>query len=547
MKRALIGVLLAVATGLLVLVGCARPTTNSAEKQVLRLSAQAPLATIDLAQATGYGQTGNVFEGFYRLGANGQPVAGLAQSGTVSPDGLTWTFTLRPNLKWSDGSVLTAQDFVYSWRRTITPATKSPYAYLFNGIKNATQINAGTAAPSTLGIRATDARTVVVTLDQPIAYFKVLMAYPLFAPQSEAAVTQYGKAYGTKAANMVYSGPFKVTGWTGTGDTWAFVKNPYYWDKQKVLLDQITYQVVENAATGLSLYQTGKLDMTPLAANQVPKYKTDPAFQAYPYAQVAWLAYNYAAKDSQVKAAVSNQDIRLAFSHALDRTALTQKALGNGSTVPLGFVASGLAKNPRTGVDFAKEATAPGTLNYAPGTARTLWLKGLAALGERQLTLELLVANDDALQNTAATYVKAQLEKELPGLTLNLRAVPGAMARQLQQSGDFDLALGSWGADFNDPISFLQIPLPTTSNNYGHFDDPAYTALVTKASTTDANDPTARWADLVQAATRFNATQGFTPLYQTVTAFLQQPSVKGIVHNTAGTQWSYKTAYVVQK
>lgn len=215
-----------------VLVACGNQSSSSKKPQVLNLAAEAPLPTIDLAKSTGYGQTGNIYESFFRLGKNGKATPGLAKTATESRDGKTWTFKLR-DAKWSNGDKIKAQDFVYSWRRTLTPSTKAEYAYLFEGIKNATAINQGKMNPNKLGIEATDDKTVVVHLDKPIAYFKILMAYPLFAPQNQKAVEKYGKKYATKSEYMVYSGPFKLKNWNGTGNKWTFVKNNQYWDKKK--------------------------------------------------------------------------------------------------------------------------------------------------------------------------------------------------------------------------------------------------------------------------------------------------------------------------
>lgn len=529
----------------LVLAACGQPaSTTKTPQQILKLSATAPLATIDLAQATGYGQTGNVYEGLYRLGTNGKATAGLASAGTVSADGLTWTFKIRPTAKWSNGQAITAQDFVYSWRRTITPSTKSPYAYLFASIKNGKAIAAGQAKPETLGVTAKDEKTLVVTLEKPIAYFKVLMAYPLFAPQNQQVVERYGKQYATKSQYMVYSGPFKISNWNGTGNTWQFVKNPYYWDKQAVKLNKITFQVVESPTTGVSLYDTGKLDLTPLAVDQVAKYQKSKDFKSYAYSYVSWLQYNFAAKDATVKKALTNRDIRLAISQSLDRARLTQKALGNGSSVPTGFVPTALASDPQTGTDFAKQQGVAGTVNFDLKSAKKHWATGLQAVGATKLNLELLVSNDDPAQTTTATYLKGQLEKELSGLTITLRSVPSTLVSQLAQAGDFDMMLGGWGADFNDPISFLEIPESGTFYNYGKYNNPAFDALVTRAGDADANDDAARWQDLIEAAKIINTDQAVTPLYQRVTAYLQKPGVTNLVHNTAGTQWGYKYAYM---
>ena len=205
----------------ILLVACGKSTGENS-KQVLNLSTTGPLDTIDISKSTGYGQTGNVFESFYRLGKDGKVTPGLAKSGQVSQDGKTWTFTLR-DAKWSNGDKITAQDFVYSWKRTIDPKTASPYAYLFYDVKNAQAINEGKMSADKLGIKAEGDNKVVITLDRPISYFKVLMTYPLFGPQSEKVVQKYGKKYGTNSKYMVYSGPFKVKDWNGTSDKWSFV------------------------------------------------------------------------------------------------------------------------------------------------------------------------------------------------------------------------------------------------------------------------------------------------------------------------------------
>lgn len=525
-----------------VLTACGK--SSSAPKQVLNLSAAAPLDTIDISKAMGYGQTGNVYESFFRLGKNGKTVPGLAKSSRVSKDGLTWTFNLR-NANWSNGDKIIAQDFVYSWRRTIDPKTKSQYAYLFSGIKNANQINAGNAKASTIGIKAAGKRTVVVTLDKPIAYFKILMAYPLFAPQNQKVIDEYGKKYATKSQYMVYSGPFKIQNWNGTGNKWQFVKNDQYWDKKVVKLQKINYTVVSDTTTGLDLYQQKKLDLTPLANQQVKNYKTDKAFREYPYSYVSFLKYNQKDANAQRRAAFNNKHIRLALSLSIDRQALTKKVLGDGSQTPTGFVATDLARDPKTGEDFAKEQVVKNTVNYNPKLAKQYWAKGLREAGIAKLNFTLLAGADQTATSPLTQYLKAQWQKELPGLTVSLKAVPTQqIAYQQSAKGNFDVLVSGWGADFNDPISFLQIPMTGTSYNYGGYSNKRYDALVKRANNQDANNPDTRWQDLVNAAKLLNADQGMTPLYQQVTAYLQRSDVKGIVHNTAGTQWNYKTAYI---
>lgn len=541
-KKKIVGLVMALGLAGLFLTACGKQQETS-KQQELRLSASAPLDTIDISKATGYGQTGNVFESFYRLGKNGQPTAGLAKKATVSADGLTWTFTLR-NAKWSNGDQITAQDFVYSWRRSLTPKTASPYAYLFSGVKNADAISKGKLPVEQLGIKALDNKTVEISLEKPIAYFKVLMAYPLFGPQNQKVVEKYGKKYATNSKYMVYSGPFVIKDWTGTSDKWSFQKNPNYWDKKQVKLDKISYKVVSNPNTGYELYQQDKLDMTPLSSQQVKNYKNSSEFKQYPYSYVAFLAYNFNATNAANKKALNNQNIRRALSLALDRKVLTKKVFGDGSQVPTGFVANDLAKNPQTGVDFAKEQAVTKTVAYDANLAKKYWRKGLAETGLKELTFNILASSDTSTNDALTQYLQSQYTKVLPGLKVKVQNIPGKSALERARKGEFDIYVSGWGGDFNDPITFLQIPLTGTSYNYGNYSNSEYDRLIAKATNEDANDKLARWNDLVAAAKLFNSQQGVSPLYQQTTAYLQKKRVKGIIHNTAGTQWNYKYAYL---
>ena len=516
---------------------------SAAQSGTLNLSTTAPLDTIDISKSTGFGQTGNVFESFYRLGKNGKPTAGLAKTGTVSKDGKTWTFKIRDS-KWSNGDPIVAQDFVYSWRRSLNPKTASPYAYLFSGVKNADAIIAGKKSPNALGISAPDKKTVVVKLNRPIAYFKVLMAYPLFGPQNEKVVKKYGNRYATEAQYQVYSGPFKIKGWNGTNDTWSFVKNNDYWDKKSVKLNKIHYQVVKSNNTGYQMYQQGKLDLTPLSSEQVKNLKSNNDFTQYPYSLVRFLLYNFKDKNAVNRKALNNKNIRLALSLSIDRDIVTKKVLGNGSTLPKGFVANDLAANPKTGIDFAKEQAVKNTVDYNPALAKKYWQKGLQEIGQKSLTFDVLSSNDEADSDQLTQYLQSQWTKELKGIKINITNIPDKSTTSRAQQGNFDIYLSHWGGDFNDPMTFMQIPMTGTSYNYGKWSNSEYDNLVKKAGNQDANNPDTRWNDLISAAKIVNSNQAITPIYQQTTAYLQNKRVHGIIHNTAGTQWSYKYAYV---
>ncbi|WP_439819664.1 peptide ABC transporter substrate-binding protein [Lactiplantibacillus plantarum] len=548
-KRSVLAVVMSLVL-VTVLAACGKHNSQSsgngkyASSQVLNLSYPSSLDSIDISNMSGYGSTGNIFESLYRLGKNGSITPGLAKSTKVSKDGKTYTFTIR-NAKWSDGSKITAQDFVYSWKRTVTPATKSQYAYLFSGVKNADEIVAGKKSPSTLGVKAQGEHTFIVTLDKPITYFKKLMTYPLFGPISEKAVKKWGSKYATKAQYMLYSGPFKLTGWTGTNNSWQFVKNNQYWDKKAVHLQKINYTVNESTTTTLNLFQEKKLDLTQLASEQVKNMKSSSDYTTYPYSITAFLVYNFQDSNATIKKALNNAKIRQAISLSINRKTLVKNVIGDASTVSKTFVPQDLVKDAKTGKDFADESTVKNSTSYNKALAQKLWKQGLKETGIKKLSIQLLASNDEP-NKPISQYLKSALEKNLDGLTANLSNIPSKVASSRAQSGDFDLYLSGWGADFNDPISHLQIMTNNSGYNYGKYNSSTYNALVNKAQNQDANDTSARWQDMINAEKTIMKDQGITPLYQTVYSYLQNPKVKGIIHNTAGTQWNYKYAYIAK-
>lgn len=336
----------------------------------------------------------------------------------------------------------------------------------------------------------------------------------------------------------------KIKGWNGTNDTWSFVKNNDYWDKKVVKLNKINYQVVKSNNTGYQMYQQGKLDLTPLSSEQVKNLKSNQDFTQYPYSLVRFLLYNFKDKNQINRAALNNKNIRLALSLSIDRDVVTKKVLGNGSTLPTGFVANDLASNPKTGEDFAKEQSVNNTVDYNSALAKKYWKKGLQEIGQKNLTFDVLSSNDEADSDQLTQYLQSQWTKELKGLKINITNIPEKSSDSRAQQGNFDIYLSHWGGDFNDPMTFMRIPMTGTSYNYGKWSNATYDNLVRKAGNEDANNPEKRWNDLVKAAKIVNGNQAITPIYQQTTAYLQNKRVHGLIHNTAGTQWSYKYAYV---
>lgn len=359
-----------------VLAACGNSSNNDAKTQILNLASTSQISTLNISTSTGYGSTGNAFSSFYKLGEKGKAIPDLAKSATTSKNGKTWTFHLR-KAKWSNGKYITANDFVYSWRRTVNPKTKAGYAYLFNNVENGEAISNGQMSPNKLGIHALNKQTVQIKLNRPIAYFKTLMAYPLFGPQSQAIVNKYGDKYGTNSKYMVYSGPFSIEGWNGTNDKWSYVKNNNYWDAKNIKLRKINYTVVANPTTSLNLYNQGKIDVTALSSEQLKNYKTNPEMHDYSYSMTTFLRYNFKDPDEQNRRIINNLNIRKAISLAIDRNQLNESILGFRTKKITGFVPYGLSNDPKTGKDFADQQGDSNSLAYNQKLAKRYYEKGL--------------------------------------------------------------------------------------------------------------------------------------------------------------------------
>lgn len=515
------------------------PASASAasSKKALNWSIPSELSTIDPSKVTdtyGGDMVSNTLEGLYRLGKNSKIESGMAKKTTVSDDGLTYTFTLRSNNKWSNGDPVTAQDFVYSWQRTVDPKTASSYAYLFDGIKNANDIMAGSKAPETLGVKAQGKYKLIVMLEKQIPYFKLLMGFDVFFPQNQKAVEKYGDKYGTAAKYMVYNGPFKMVGWDGSNLKWKLVKNNSYWDKKNVKLKQINFQVTKSTTTSYNLYQANKLDQTNLSAEQARQLKNQSGYTVLKQARTNYLEFN------QTMPIFQNQKIRQAISYAINRKPLANTVIGGGSTPAKSVVSSGLAS--RDGVDFVNAAKTSVGTTYNKKKAQQLLQEGLKEIGKDSLSFTLLGDDTDASKKITE-YLQSQIEANLPGTKVTVENVPFKTRVTRSQNTDFEVVVSSWQADFSDPISFLDMFTSNNSYNFGKWKNADYDKLITASKTTDATDPAKRWDDLVAASKLLNEDQGVVPLVQINTPQMIRPDVKGLIQNTAGITNNWKNVY----
>ncbi|KRL00538.1 peptide ABC transporter substrate-binding protein [Liquorilactobacillus capillatus] len=511
---------------------------DSSSKQVLNWDETAELPTMDLSKATdrvSFDALNNTNEGLYRLGKDSKIEPGIATKTTVANDGLKYTFNLRKDAKWSNGDKVTAKDFVYSWQRTVKPSTGSQYAYLFSGIQNADDITAGKKSASTLGVKAEGNYKLVVTLDKRVPYFKLLMGFPSFYPQSQKAVDKYGSKYGTASKYMVYNGPFELTKWTGSNLSWTLKKNNDYWDKKNVKLSAINYKVNKSNSTGYNLYQSGKLDMTYLNSEQAKQLADSKELVIRHGASTFYLEYNQTKKEFQ------NKKIRQALSLVINRKQFTGKVLGDGSTVAKGLVASDMAKH--NGKDFADDAYVKDATANDVTKAKKLWSEGLKELGVKELSFALLSDDTDKAKDSTE-FLQSQIEENLAGAKVSVSNVPFKTRLDRSVKGNFDVVVTAWSADFADPISFLDLLTSDNSYNNGKWKNAEYDKLIESSKSTNAGNTTKRWNDLVQAHKVLMEDQGISPLYQQANATMLKSKVKGVIYNAAGVNYNFKDAYI---
>lgn len=538
----------------IVLAGCSTGGTSStgesssgsgtaAAEQIFNVVVQQEMPSADLSLATdtiSFSALNNVYEGLYRLDADSKPEpAGAAELAEVSEDGLTYKLKLREDAKWSNGEPVTAADYVFGWQRTVSAETGSEYAYLFAPVTNAEAITAGEKDASELGIKAVSDYELEITLTTPTPYFQYLLAFPSFFPQSQAVVEDNGDQYASTSDNAVYNGPFVLAGFDGPGtDTeWSYEKNDQYWDKETVKLDTINVSVVKESSTSLNLFQDGQADDVILTGELAQQMANDEAFVSEPLARTSYIELNQREEDSPFR----NEDLRKAISYAIDRDALVTSILGDGSLASTGLIPKGMTFNPTDNTDFVDEAES--VIEYDQEKAKEHWEKAKEALGIDSLSFEILASDTDSTKK-AIEYIQSAIQDTLDGVKVSLSPVPFSVRLDRSNSGDFDVVMGGWGADYADASSFTDLFVTDNSYNRGRWTSEEYDAAVKSSATTNAGNPDARWQDLLDAEKIIMDQQGVIPVYQNVEAHLRALKVKGVVSHGAGAQYDYKWAVI---
>ncbi|PFM65453.1 peptide ABC transporter substrate-binding protein [Bacillus cereus] len=509
-----------------------------ADKQSIHFSYIAEIPTMDVIKATdgeSMNVMRNVFEGLYTLGEGNKPISGVAKTHDVSADKKTYTFHLREDAKWSNGTPVTAEDFVFSWQRAVNPETAAEYAFLFFDIKNAKKINNKELPVDELGIKAIDKKTLEVQLEHPVPYFVSLTAFPTFLPINERYFEEQGKQYGLEPNHIIYNGSFKLDNWKHE-QSFQLKKNPTYWDAKAVKLDEINFDIVKDKATEVNLYEAGQIDRVGLTGEFIDKYKNSKEFHKREEVTVQFLRLN------QKNEVLKNKHARLAISEAMNKKQFVETLLNNGSRPAYGLIPEKFATSPE-GKDFRKENGM--LVKDDVKTAQDNWEKAKQELGKDQVTLELLTS-DNAIAKKHAEYLKGELEKNLEGLTINIKAQPRQQQIKLLLSGDYDIGADGWGPDIADPITFLDLFTTDSTYNYDKYSNKEYDDLIHKVKNDLAADEKERWETMKQAEKILLEDGAVVPFYQLGRSYLQRSSVKGIVTNDFGGEFNYKWAEVVK-
>ncbi|MDQ0463459.1 oligopeptide transport system substrate-binding protein [Caulobacter ginsengisoli] len=479
--------------------------------------------TLDPHKSTGTWEDrieSDVLMGLAQSGPDGKPIPGMAESWTTSPDGLTWTFHLR-DAEWSDGAPLTAQDFVFSIRRILSPETASEYASNLYAIKNAQPVSDGKLPLTALGVEAPDPHTLIIRLEHPAAYLLQLVKHHTMYPVPEHVIAKWGDAW-VKPGHFVGNGPYMLKAWR-LGDYVQVVKNPRFFDADKVCVDEIYYYPTADAISGERQVARGELDInTDIQSNRISLLRQKmPAYvHTNTYLGVVYLAFNRSKKSGYPPFA--DKRVRLALSMAVDREFIAAKLLRGGQQPAYMFVPPGTANYTSP----APPDWAAWPFEKRQAEARRLLREAGYGPGH-PLKLEIKHRNS---ADPMLFMPAIQADWKAIGVEASLAQEEVQIAYADYRARSYQVADASWIGDYNDPMTFLYLQRSNTgAQNYGDYANPVYDALLTKADETP--DPQARAAILGQAETLMLSDAPIVPIYYLINKNLVNPKVSGFVDN----------------
>ncbi|MGF7007460.1 peptide ABC transporter substrate-binding protein [Aminobacter sp. BE322] len=459
----------------------------------------------------------DLFLGLVMQDKDANLIPGAAESWTVSDDGLVYTFKLRQGATWSDGSPVTADDFVYSFRRLEDPATGAEYASMLYPIVKAEEVNTGKAKPEEIGVKAIDPSTLEVTLKAPTPYFLEMLTHQAAYPVNKAAIEKLGADW-IKPGNLVSNGAYTLAEFI-PNDRIKLVKNPKFYDAANVKIDVVNYIPTEDRSTAIKRFEAGELDSNDdIPTEQMAELKAKFGDQLRVGAQLG--TYYYAMKWD--KEPWSNLELRKAVSMAIDRDFIAEKVWQNSMLPSYTMVPPGIEGYTPVAAEYA---------NMSQIDREDEAKKILEKLGygpDKPLKMEIRYNTSENHKNTAVA-----IQEQLKPLGIEVSLVNTDTKTHygyLEQKGDFDTARVGWIADYKDPETFLGVARKASGNNYSVYNNPKFEEAMDKAAAAGGK-PEERMKDLQEAERIVLEDTGFIPILYYSYKNLVSPKLKGFDEN----------------
>lgn len=489
------------------------------------------------------------FEGLMKWADSGKPVNdkgnmnfaelvnGQASSyqKVVNDDGtVTYTFKIRPDAKWSDGKAVTANDFVYSWRRLADPNTAADYCYMIDMVKGYAEVNSGEADPSTLAVSAPDASTFEVVLTYDCPYFLEICAFPAAFPVREDVVSAEPDTWTTSngSKNYITNGPWKMAEWVH--DSYIkMVPNEYHYDVANLGPDSITFRLMADSNAMLAGFRSNDLQYI----NQVPVDETPSLIASGELDIVDYIGTYYVSYQTQAEP-FDDWRVRKAFTLTIDSKYIVEQITQSGQVPATGFVPAGVYDANPTGDDFR---TVGGDYWEAPLTdeiyqknceeARQLLAEAGYPNGEGFPVVTYLYNTGDA--HKAVGEALQQMWQKALNVTVQLQNQEWNAFLETRKNGDFQVARNGWIADYNDPISFLDMWLTGGGNNDGQYSNPEYDAAIKEAKS--SADPAVRMAAMHRAEDIIMGEDwALGPIYFYTNSYMMKENIKGAFYTPLG-------------
>ncbi|WP_420860202.1 peptide ABC transporter substrate-binding protein [Marivivens marinus] len=422
----------------------------------------------------------DLFEGLMNQDADGNLVPGVATGYTVSDDKMTYTFTLRDNAKWSNGDPVTANDFVYAWRRAASPELASPYSWYMSlmSIENVDAVIGGEAPLEDLGVEATDDHTLVVHLSQPLPYFAQMVTHSTTFPVHQATVEAHGTEW-TKPGNIVSNGAYVLTEHVPQERS-VRERNTMYWDNDNTIIEKVTALVINDENNALTRFLAGELDRTEVPAGQFPRLQEEHPNEAISFPSLCSYYYMFNLRDGAPEA-LQDARVRKALSLAINRDVIVDNVLAGGQTAAYTFT-------PGATASFTVPDVPTASMTQDERNAMAQELMAEAGYGpDNPLTTSILYNTSDAHRSIAVAV--SQMWKQTLGVEAELANMEWQTYLEARSNGDFQIARGGWCGDYNEASTFLDLMQSESGYNDSKFVNAEVDSLLAEAKTSDDPNP----------------------------------------------------------